>query len=195
MSFKGQVNAVELYGQTVVNLLGNKGRGDSIDGWTTLQLSTTIKNNTNYFTLDLNEGVAEFVPVQAEVGDKLYLALDFFAEGENTRELILRFYNTNTSTSVSSSLVISSSITTLTRQSTITTLTGVADSLNIVRGGNSTTSTPCYFKHILVINLTQMFGAGNEPTLEECDRMFHYIDGTKSTLCISGNSPLRVISF
>ncbi len=38
-------------------------------------------------------------------------------------------------------------------------------------------------KEIMVVNLTQVFGAGNEPTKEECDQIFaNYFDGTKSTI-------------
>lgn len=38
-------------------------------------------------------------------------------------------------------------------------------------------------REAMTVDLTAMFGAGNEPTKEECDKMFsHYIDGTKSTI-------------
>jgi hypothetical protein len=40
----------------------------------------------------------------------------------------------------------------------------------------------CYFDTIMAIDLTQTFGAGNEPTEEQCDKIFaNYFDGTKST--------------
>ena len=40
-----------------------------------------------------------------------------------------------------------------------------------------------WLKNMICINLTATFGAGNEPTVEQCDLMFpNWFDGTKSTL-------------
>ena len=40
-----------------------------------------------------------------------------------------------------------------------------------------------YFDNIIFIDLTSIFGVGNEPTKEECDKIFsNYFDGTKSAV-------------
>ena len=50
-----------------------------------------------------------------------------------------------------------------------------------------------YVKNVTFIDLTALFGAGNEPTLAECDRIFaNWFDGTTGLLqTLSPNSPLR----
>jgi len=45
-------------------------------------------------------------------------------------------------------------------------------------------------QNVLMVNLTEMFGEGNEPTVEQCDKMFaNWFDGTKST-----PSAMRIVS-
>src|SRR5699024_395205 len=53
----------------------------------------------------------------------------------------------------------------------------------VIQDQNSVDWQPVYVKNVRVVNLTQAFGAGNEPTKEECDLIFaNYFDGTKSAL-------------
>ena len=52
--------------------------------------------------------------------------------------------------------------------------------------GSPTKETELLVDGVKLINLTQTFGAGNEPTKEECDVIFsNYFDGTKSTISAS----------
>ena len=56
-------------------------------------------------------------------------------------------------------------------------------------------TTPLYAKDFLCIDLTEMFGAGNEPTLAECDRLFATMDALPQGLTIANPSTLKSIGF
>lgn len=56
---------------------------------------------------------------------------------------------------------------------------GIRVQFGRVCGGDVT----AYFDGFMAIDLTELFGAGNEPTKEWCDQNLHYINGTKSTVC------------
>lgn len=64
-----------------------------------------------------------------------------------------------------------------------------------VRAANSsgTVTTDDYLlvKNYIVIDLTEMFGAGNEPTKEECDRMFGTMDALPQGLTIAQPTGLK----
>lgn len=40
-------------------------------------------------------------------------------------------------------------------------------------------SGPYYYFNVLVVDLTETFGAGNEPTKEWCDENIEWFDGSK----------------
>lgn len=70
---------------------------------------------------------------------------------------------------------------------------GDATTYTSIIDGRSSGWDNVYAKEITTINLTALFGAGNEPTIAECDRIFaNWFDGTTGLLQnLSPNSPLR----
>jgi hypothetical protein len=84
-----------------------------------------------------------------------------------------------------------------------TIMTGVVDR-NFIGLGRSTTVQDIYIKKnsFVVLNLTSIFGAGNEPSEADCAKIFSYFDGTKSiqlparVRSIGRNSwPLDVVTY
>ncbi len=57
----------------------------------------------------------------------------------------------------------------------------IDDTFIAFRVNNSYEVSDIYVDNFMIVDLTATFGAGNEPTLEECDKIFSYISGTKST--------------
>ncbi len=55
--------------------------------------------------------------------------------------------------------------------------------------------TTLYAKNFLVIDLTEMFGAGNEPTKEECDKMFGTMDALPQGLSIAKPTEFKSTGF
>jgi hypothetical protein len=63
---------------------------------------------------------------------------------------------------------------------------GNKESDKILISGYSGGECDLLFKGVILVNLTETFGAGNEPTKDECDQIFaNYFDGTKSTISAS----------
>ena len=61
---------------------------------------------------------------------------------------------------------------------------------NNMYGGNT-----CFVKNWFAIDLTEMFGAGNEPTKEECDRMFACMGALPQGLTIAQPTGLKSIGY
>lgn len=61
--------------------------------------------------------------------------------------------------------------------------------------GVKNTTSPLYVAKVLHIDLTEMFGAGNEPTKEECDRLFSTMDALPQGLTIAKPTEFKSIGF
>jgi hypothetical protein len=69
------------------------------------------------------------------------------------------------------------------RKSTIFDATSSTTSVIAGLGNALGSEGEVYYDGISLFDLTAIFGAGNEPTIEQCDKIFpHYFDGTKSTI-------------
>ena len=61
--------------------------------------------------------------------------------------------------------------------------------------GAKNATNPLYIKNILHIDLTEMFGAGNEPTKEECDKLFGTMDALPQGLSIANPTEFKSTGF
>ena len=53
----------------------------------------------------------------------------------------------------------------------------------------------CFMSKPLIVDLTEMFGAGNEPTKEECDKMFDTIDALPQGLTIAKPAEFKSVGY
>lgn len=172
----GQVSAT-VKGNTVNQLL--EGKGDTLDGWLETT-GTTIVNN--FFKVDVAVGLITSYPVNIVNGNKYYIAVNYQAVGAGRDlSILLRDGITN----VAGSFILNTTDITMKRKSDILTATANGDRLRFFRVAG--TDEGYYnLQGLMLINLTQTFGSGNEPTVEQCDLMFpNYFDGTKSTISAS----------
>jgi len=183
---KGQLSVESIQGNTATNIIKNgnfavDSNSDGIaDGWyrsSTNSEGFRIENNAQYWT-PLNaawSGSIHTKSVEKVAGHKYYIRFEGKNINKNIFFSIEQTINTATNADGIRSLVF-----------TATTNSGKQDLLFYGKEGN----VESYLKDVILINLTQTFGTGSEPTKEECDKRFpHYIDSTKSTI-----SALRLTS-
>ncbi len=199
----GQVS-VGLGGRTYTNLLGSDGdfEVDSdangvADGWSystsnAVALDTdSIFGNKSQKMTSYNDGsttVSNYLhhKINFNVDDKIYISLYAKYSTLDYNPKIQMFLRDGLIGSVLSSIPsFTVSNANYTKYSTILQATAIGDNQGIViRDGHdaTTTSFDRWIDGVLAVNLTQLFGVGNEPTLGECDQIFHFINGTKSTV-------------
>ncbi len=177
----GQISVV-VKGLTATNLIN--GRGDNLEGWTNITGDLTIEDN---FFKYIGGAIKkrDSYPIQVRQGDKLYLSYFYKTTGTPNCNHSFRLFLGETQIQVIDYLFATENVNKeLTRFSLVFECQGDADNIAFRPSGRTSETGHWYFKHIMLINLTQTFGAGNEPTKEECDQIFaNYFDGTKSTVC------------
>lgn len=173
-----------MQGLTATNLIENGGFRDGLDGWA----SSGIDENFNVTTgggLVHSKTSARYAyyynteSVNFSENDKLYINLLVKCEieepwvqfrGNNNRKTIIREGLPNGINNLSSVIKLESDDTQV--------------GINIYSDSGEEGYEFSLGK-IKVINLTQTFGTGNEPTKEECDKIFvNYFEGTQS---VNGN--------
>lgn len=164
----GQVSDIRIMGQTITQLVEN---GNFVNGLTGWSGPATLENG--FAKLDTSSGFDFYRTMPTRTG-KYYVSLLGYTE---SNAVIRSRFQSDGSPYVQFALG-----TTVGRHS------GVVDvldsSYNKINFYRSSTLGIAYIKDIMVVNLTHVFGAGNEPTKEEMDaRITHYLaDGTKSTI-------------
>ncbi len=201
---KGQISG-SVKGRTVPNLLGYDGdfevdsNADGVaDGWShgvtvynavVLDTDSVFGNKSQKMTLQ-NGGSSTHSnylhhKINFNVDDKIYVSLHAKYSTLDYNPKLQIFLRNGLSGDVLSNIPhLNISNTNFTRYSTILQATATGSNQGILirdYHNATTTSFDRWIDGALVINLTQLFGAGNEPTLEECDQIFNFINGTKST--------------
>lgn len=167
-------------GQTLINELGDYGdfkdvNSDGVsDGWTHGNLaSKSVSSNTQSFTANAQYGYISVPSVPYSVGDKFYAK----AQLKTTSTLVKMYINDGVSQTGASSTGEG-------RFQTVSTIQAVASGADrcFLKFQDDRTSAwdEVQVKEALFINLTQTFGAGNEPTLTECDERFEFFNGMRS---------------
>lgn len=176
----GQVSA-NVKGLTATNLLKNGDFSNGISDWVSVNVeSSDVIQITDKFIANGFESVTRgiYQDIQGNTNDKFYISLDYnYVSGSNI-DVSARNYNSFDNTtqldlqnsSGKHSMIFSAKI------------NGVRLYLRCASGHTYNSE----IDNIMVINLTQTFGAGNEPTKEQCDKIFaNYFNGTKSTISAS----------
>lgn len=177
----GQVSDVVIKGLTATNLVenGNFSKGEGgLGGWLFVSASGHATNNILFLTATKAVGGAKynFINYSALAGHKLYIqgkiksssigAQLFCSDGISG--LTFPYSGSNNFEVVSGIKVFDNSPTNISQVA--------------VRDNSLSDWTEIQAKEIFAIDLTATFGVGNEPTKEECDKIFaNYFDGTKST--------------
>lgn len=177
----GQVS-VGLNGRTYTNLLGNDGdfkvdsNADGLaDGWVGTASGTySITNNIQSFIATATGGyIKRFTTNGYSGNDKIYLVAEVKADSSS---VYLQLYDGVTVTPV-----YHSGSGNFEKLSLIKTLdSNPTECSPYIKDIRASGWTEIQVKKVMMINLTQLFGVGNEPTLAECDEMFSYVNGTKS---------------
>lgn len=149
-------------------LLKNKvdGKGDDLGGWnpTTTQLSTT---NPGYFEFKTDVTSAPFYSMEVKKDRKYYLAFDYFADGlAPTSKVVMALRKTSPTADVSNGITMIGSQTSPIRVSEILETNDIGDRLATYRQG---VGSYYYFNNLTLIDLTESFGYGNEPTKDDMD--------------------------
>jgi len=167
----GQVSGV-VKGLTASNLVKNS-KGNTLDGW--VYQYVAIEND--YFKIDTSNNFKLAQSFNCIANHKYYLTCRYkHITSDYSIHIALR-----DDEGLVTYVTIAEINNTFTRFSRILTPTRNANELRIYRGAG----TGGYFalNEIMIIDLTATFGAGNEPTAEECDKIFaSWFDGTKSTV-------------
>ena len=171
MDIKSKLNNIDF---AVTNLVN--GKGDNLDGWTifapdTFGLATDDK--AGYFYINALESPAGMYALNTLAGHKYYYKLKYF--GDNTAGFTgIRFVILNGVTVTAQSDLMCSNVTALTEMSGILMPSGNGDRVFFKRNA---TSGMFWVKEIMLIDLTEAFGIGNEPTITEANELFGYLLG------------------
>jgi hypothetical protein len=167
---EGQSN-VKIEGSTAVNAVKN-GDFSSAD-WGANLCTYTVLNNEAICTVSTGgivTGIYRSLTAQSVVGHKYYHAISIYPK--HLGEMRIGYLNNN-------------SVLTPTVANAWNKLTGVMTAVSASNSFILYHDTSLYasgetwkYKEAMCIDLTSLFGAGNEPTKEQCDFMYdHYING------------------
>lgn len=178
----GLMAGLKVRGRTYTNLLGSKGYGDSLAGWSsTSRIALGTGSNAGWFEIDAFGGPPNGkIPAAVPSGHKIYIRMQQRCTTVGTGNLILLFNNA-ADESVSDTMTPGYSSTEAILRSKVLTTTGAATQLKIGRAVTPDAGNYAYIRGLMAVNLTALFGAGNEPDAATCDVLFSYIDGTRST--------------
>jgi hypothetical protein len=171
----GQVSA-SVGGLTATNLVKNGDFADGTTGWSGIKDNISIVDGVLICSVDLSFTVAQNIYISE--GNKFYASLKHKANADTNLAFTFR-----TDLILRHSILLNQNEPTEIRKSEIFVASHDLNKLIIGRSDVGTSGTH-EIDDILVIDLTNTFGAGNEPTKEECDQIFaNYFNGTKSTVC------------
>ena len=166
------------------NLIENGDFSDGTTGWMTSGYNTGfevidgVAKTTEYSST--TRSFIQLLPEQPNIGDMMYVSVNTRIDHPDkfVNMYVLSGYVGNAET------IIVGPITNMTSE--FMSLSGIALKrespfrLRVIYNFNEIGEYPAYLKDVVAINLTQTFGAGNEPSKEEMDRLIEitgYIDG------------------
>lgn len=179
---------VKMEGLTAENIVVNGDFRNGTSGWTPINADRdlfTLQQNGLKITCGIETNttdLATYVPVGHFIaGNKYYIALfiDDYLQVLGGAGFSLRHYVSGSYIDIAS-LPLKKGLTSVVATSGYT---SSATKYLTLRGVGSLISPEDFYviKHSIVLNLTATFGAGNEPTKEQCDLMFSdYFEGVKS---------------
>jgi len=162
---QGDVNLTQLNTKVdklfATNLITNGDFSNGTTGW--VDISNTVSVIDGRLVINTSAGIAVQQMLNIINANKYYTA--FKVKSDGIASVVISFRNgvTNVSPLIPTNIALNN----FQIQSQIITATNVGDRLNIAR--NSTTSNIVELDDFIIINLTSLFGAGNEPTKEQMD--------------------------
>lgn len=189
-------NSNIINGMTLSNLIGNgdfSNASGALTYWqkcgSTPSYGFTPFKERSHSIRKMNGNINSFMyqEVTIKENSKYYIAVDSALKSQN--ELYIGSYQPNVNCANSSSsdiLLLNPSIDgnqSWTKQSHI--YTGEANSnMLFVLGKNRVSSEAAYFTNVLLVNLTDSFGEGNEPVKSWLDTHLDWFDGTRSFIAL-----------
>ena len=173
----GQVSDVVIKGLTATQLVKNGNFADGKNNWNGITGVVSIVDNV--LVCGMNDTFTVEQNISIPSGNKFYIKANGRAVNEPDADISI---SVRTGSTLKHAINLTSADTVWTNSSNVFT---ASDNLNSFRIGRSAPTTKGAYevRYFFVVNLTQTFGAGNEPTKEQCDAMFpYYFDGTKSTV-------------
>ena len=161
---------VKLKGMSAVNLVKNGGNFVNTTGWSAFQSALSVEGGKLKVTATIADYAAQALQYIDVISDHKYFIKCITTDGTIPGKLIDPIYLDSDTGYIYTAFFDST--------------------LQLTVSGNPINIDDYYYlNEIKVIDLTSLFGAENEPTLEECDLMFaNYIDG------LQGASNIKVIS-
>ena len=185
----GQFNPV-LRGHSVLNLVTNGNFANGTTGWSAFGATNTVANNTLTNTAS---GVAEFgylygTAFAPAIGDKLYLRSK--QKVTNANSILMRLCVYDGTAAIVAQDQVNPTINTQYLMSGVITTTRLSNHYiyMIHQYVNAATANGKVMEvqEVMLINLTTLFGAGNEPSAAWCDANFPtWFDGRKPAISLS----------
>lgn len=176
------------YGYQMANLVKNGGFESGTTNWTVNSIVTAEVNDTGgindskyiKITPASTWGPVKSNDITVPVNHVIYSSAYYRKSGGGTSKFV--FYDiTNSAFAISGSDSFSDDTTTWTRISIYGSNTSSNVLNTIIYGASSTYVEGMYteWDNVLTVDLTETFGAGNEPTKEWCDENIEWFDGSK----------------
>ncbi|WP_423189418.1 BppU family phage baseplate upper protein [Alkalibacterium sp. f15] len=168
-----------LKGFTATQLIKNGDFSDGLTGWAGyLEVSDVSVTNgiLKFISLNISGGVGQYISGNTILNNKYYISAGVRKDSTVISATIQVGLLTAGHGAITNAVPLT---TNMSRVSTIITSTLAHE--RVIIGRIATDGGYIYADDIQLINLTQSFGAGNEPTKEVCDIIFDtYFNGTKS---------------
>lgn len=176
-------------GYQITNLIANGDFSNNLTNWTLSNASFTANivstsgiNNSKYIKLNPQKtyDYLKSPDITIPVNHKVYMSSYYRKSGGGTSQMSIYDFNVNKKGLIGVSLT--NDVSTWTKTSIYTTNTTSATSYNaLVYGACDTYTAGMYteWDNVLVVDLTETFGSGNEPSKEWCDANIDWFEGSK----------------
>lgn len=167
--------------ETFANLTNAiNGKGVDKTGWGGISSDFVSPTNPGYFEFKTDVTYAPFYTMPIEANQKIYVSYDYFADGSAPSSSV-KLAMKNTGTDVSNAVTLPGSVVSKKHDSVLLETTAAGNRLAFYRQG---VGGKYLFKNMMFLNLTKVFGAGNEPTKKAIDEFMakfseNYFDGSQ----------------
>jgi len=178
----GQVSDVVIKGLTATNLVKNGNFNNGVTNWTNYNSNFVANNGVAEFTATSKYGEATSNKINLIIGNKYYV---------KTRLRLTTLTDKVTVGLCRINGLLFPPIKPLEQTTDWQSVSGIVTVNSLyntnnrfyIKDSRDSGFDTIYIDDVMVIDLTATFGAGNEPTKEQCDQIFtNWFDGTKSTV-------------
>lgn len=171
----------------ISNFITN-GNFETTDNWIATRGTLTVSNNVGVFTTDTSTG-AHYIRqsnlnINFKKGDKIFISFDLVSNPETYKPVLSLFERINNSLTLKFTKDFETSTVNERMIYNISADTNgfqvifyLKDTVNNTTNFTGTGAETLKVSNVICINLTEVFGKGNEPTVEEMDRIMTYYNG------------------